>query len=310
MMEAASDRWITLRDGRRLGFAEYGDPQGRPLLYFHGFPASRLEAALTDAAAARLGLRVITIDRPGIGLSDFLAGRTIADWPQDVVELADALRLQRFAVLGVSGGGPYALACAAEIPSRLSAVGIVGGLGPVAAAESTVGMAALNRFFLCLFRHASWLGRPLFALVAKGIRRWPERFFAFFTATVPVADRKALDRPDIRRLFHASMREGFRQGARGAARELLLYSRPWNFAPAQIPAEVHLWHGELDVTVPAAMGRRLAATLPHCRARFLPEEGHFSLPLIHMEKILSTLAESDQPVGTGSRPNSPTYRHD
>lgn len=289
-MERASDQRITLRDGRSLGWAEYGDRQGRPLFYFHGFPACRLEAALTDRAAARLGIRVIAADRPGIGLSDYQHGRTLGDWPTDVGELADALGLQRFAVLGVSGGAPYALACAAKIPLRLAAVGTVGGLGPVAAGGRTAGMAALNRFFLFLFRRAPWLGQPLLSLLGAGIRRRPEWFFDLFTATVPAVDRMALVPPDIRPLFHASMREAFRQGARGAARELVLYSRPWDFDLAAIAVPVDLWHGELDVTVPDSMGEYLARTIPNCRSRFLDSEGHFSLPLKRMEEILRTLA--------------------
>jgi len=283
---------FTLRDGRILGFGEYGARQGRPLFYCHGFPASRLEAALTDAAAARRGIRVIAADRPGIGLSDFKPGRTLVEWPADVAELADALGLGSFGVLGVSGGGAYALACAAQIPERLSAVGIVGGLGPVAGAQDTAGMAALNRLFLFLFRYAPYLGRAFFHPLALSMRRWPRQLFALFTATVPAADREVLARPGIRPLFRASMREAARQGTRGLAHDLALYSRPWEFDPASIRAPIHLWHGELDVTVPAAMGRHLARSIPECRATFHPDEGHFSLPIRHMEQILRILAGS------------------
>jgi len=282
---------MRLPDGRLLGWAEYGARQGPPVLYVHGFPGSRLEARLTAAAAERLGLRVIAPDRPGIGLSHFQADRTLGDWPQDVSNLADALGLERFAILGVSGGAPYALACAAAMPGRLSAVGIVGGLGPVADAGSTTGMAALNRCFLYLFRRAPWLGRAFFHPLALAMRRWPRPLFALFTATVPEADRKVLDRPGIREFFHASLHEAARQGARGAAHDLYLYSHPWGFDPASIRAPIHLWHGELDVTVPVAMARHLARSIPKCRATFHPDEGHFSLPIRHMEQILRTLTE-------------------
>lgn len=288
-MENAGDRRITLRDGRALGWAEFGDRQGRPLFYFHGFPASRLEAALTDVAAARLGIRIIAPDRPGFGLSDVQPGRRLGDWPADVTQLADALGLPRFAVLGVSGGGPYALACAAKIPQRLTAVAIVGGLGPTMDAGSTTGMAALNRFFLSLFRHSQALGRPLLSLLGAGIRRRPELFFGLFTATVPHVDRTALMAPGIQPLFHASMREAFRQGSRGAACELALYARPWDFNLAAIALLVDLWHGELDVTVPPRMGELLSKGIPRCRRHTLAGEGHFSLPLQRMEDILRSL---------------------
>lgn len=288
-METAGSQRITLRDGRILGFAEYGDPRGRPLLYFHGFPASRLEAALTDEAAARLGIRVIAADRPGIGLSGFQPGRHIGDWPADVAELADALGLRRFAVLGVSGGGPYALACAAEIPERLSAVGLVGGLGPLDTPGAMQGMSALSRFYLRLFQMAPELGRAFFALAAQVARHSPERLFALFTANAPAPDREALARPEVRGLFLASLREAVLRGSRGGARELYLYTRPWGIDLDRIRVTVDLWHGRLDATVPAVMGENLARTLPGCRCRFLEGEGHFSLPLRRMEEILRTL---------------------
>jgi pimeloyl-ACP methyl ester carboxylesterase len=289
VMERTSSQRITLRDGRILGFAEYGDPQGRPLLYFHGFPASRLEAALTDEAAARLGIRVIAPDRPGIGLSDFQPGRRIGDWPADVADLAEALGLGRFAVLGVSGGGPYALACATEIPERLSAVGIVGGLGPLDAGAVMQGMSVLSRFYLGIFRHAPGAGEMLFALAAQIARRYPDRLFSLFTANVPAPDREALARPEIRNLFLASLNEAVRGGSRGGSRELYLYTRPWGLELASIKIAVDLWHGRLDATVPVVMGENLARSLPGCRSRFLPGEGHFSLPLNRMEEILRTL---------------------
>jgi len=288
-MDKARDREITLHDGRRLGFAEYGHPQGRPLFYFHGFPASRLEAALTDVAAERLGIRIIAPDRPGIGLSDFQPGRTLGDWPADVAELAESLGLERFAVLGVSGGGPYALACAAEIPARLTAVGIVGGLGPLDQAGATLGMSLLSRFFLQLFRRAPAVGRILFCLAAQFARHSPERLFALFTANAPAPDRKVLARPEVGSIFLASMGEAVRNGSRGGASELFLYTRPWGIDLVRIRATVDLWHGRLDATVPLPMGESLARAIPGCRSRFLPDEGHFSLPLNHMEEILRIL---------------------
>jgi len=121
------DTTIELRDGRALAYAEYGVSSGSVLLYFHGGADSRLEAKFLSMPAERAGIRLIGIDRPGMGRSTFKAGRRVVDWPDDVVELADALRIERFAVVGISGGGPYALACAYKIPDRLIACGIVGG---------------------------------------------------------------------------------------------------------------------------------------------------------------------------------------
>ena len=126
-MDARLEETVDLPDGRRLGFSEAGDSAGAPLLYFHGNPGSRLDFTSDryDEAFGAAGVRFIAADRPGFGLSDPKPGRGHADWPADVSRLADALGLDRFAVLGYSRGGRYALACAALIPERLTAVGVL-----------------------------------------------------------------------------------------------------------------------------------------------------------------------------------------
>ena len=122
---------VVLSDGRRLGYRATGAPDGDPLFYFHGFPGSRLEADLLCKEAGMGGWRVFAIDRPGIGLSDFMPGRTLHDWPRDVEEFANALRIDHFTVIGVSGGGPYAAITAWALKKRVRATGIVCGLGPL-----------------------------------------------------------------------------------------------------------------------------------------------------------------------------------
>ncbi len=123
-MEDRTGRTIRLRDGGRLGYAEWGDTDGRPLLYFHGWPGARVEGRLGAEVARAKGIRFIALDRPGMGLSDYQPRRTFVDWPIDVAELAAALGLDRFAVLGISGGGPYAAACAWKLSERLTGAGI------------------------------------------------------------------------------------------------------------------------------------------------------------------------------------------
>jgi len=127
--EFHTNKTIQLKDGRKLGYAEYGPPHGRPLLHFHGWPGSRLEARLVAENAARAGMRLIGIDWPGMGLSDFLPGRTILAWVDDVIELADVIELDRFAIEGISSGGVFAIACAYRIPQRLTACSIISGMG-------------------------------------------------------------------------------------------------------------------------------------------------------------------------------------
>ena len=169
------DRQIRLDDGRVLGVAEFGVADGAPLFYFHGFPGSRVEATLAEPAARELGLRVIAIDRPGFGRSDYLARRTIGDWPDDVAAVAERLGLERFAVVGVSGGGPYAAACAARLAPRLTAVGIVCGLGALDVPGACRGMLRLNRFVFFLSRRLPWLLSPIYSLVRAIAPRYPQR---------------------------------------------------------------------------------------------------------------------------------------
>lgn len=281
---------LTLRDGRRLGFAEYGPANGAPVLYFHGWPGSRLEPGVAESLQTQLGVRVIATDRPGYGLSSFQERRRIVDWVSDVSELADTLGLGRFAVLGVSGGGPYALACAAQIPDRLSGTGLVCSVGPLEAPGATHGMLAMNRRLLFLARKTPSLAR---ALARCGLRAFwnytREVLPKSVLAHLPEADRQLLASPDLRNALLANWREAFRTGTRGMAWDGCLYAGPWGFSLEEIRVPVGLWHGEADVIVPARMGRDCATWIPNCRAQFLPQEGHFSLPLNHLREILGGL---------------------
>ena len=287
-----TDATTTLTDGRRLGFAQMGDPRGQPLLYFHGFPGSRLEALLAHVAARRQGVRLIGVDRPGYGLSDPRPGRTLTDWPRDVTELASHLGLARFGVVGVSGGGPYALACAHEIPGRLTSVAVICGLGPLAPSEAEGDMGWLVRLGLRCYRRAPrWAGRA-YGVGGLLIRAWPELLVGRLASATSPPHRRALAAPKVRRILARSFREAHRQGATGPLDDLSLYARPWDFRPADIRAPVRLWHGERDGIVPVSMGRALARAIPGCRATFHPDEGHFSLLAAHAEVILAEVRDA------------------
>jgi pimeloyl-ACP methyl ester carboxylesterase len=281
---------LTLLDGRRLGYSEFGAPRGRPILYCHGFPGSRLDGRLAHDEALRLGVRMIAPDRPGYGLSDFQPNRRIADWPRDLAALADHLELNRFALLGISGGAPYAIACAGAIPERITAIGIVCGLGQADRSEFTVDMNRIARVSFAVARAAPALSRLMTRALAPVMRSNPWLTLRLLAARLPRPDLDVLSRPEVFGKFADSFREALRQGGRGVALDLTLYAQPWTTVVETIRVPGHLWHGEQDTTVPAAMGRRLAAALPDCRACFYPDEGHFSLPVQKLEEILATLA--------------------
>lgn len=279
----------TLTDGRRLAYAEVGDPAGAPVIYCHGFPASRLESRLVATAAERTGTRLIAPDRPGYGLSDWKAGRALPDFADDVAELADSLGLGRFRVLGVSGGGPYALALGSRLPERVEAVAVVCGLGPLSRPEALAAMRWPARLgFGTALRHPR-LNRFLFGLVLGRLMRLsPEITLALLTVGMPPADRRTLGRPEIRSEVCAALRESLRQGLRGPLLDMTLYTQTWPFDPAGIAAPVSFWHGEADATVPVCHAR-MAAVMPKADLRLLPDEGHFSLPVEHAEAILENL---------------------
>ena len=288
MAYSKPDNVLRLKDGRLLGYAEYGDPDGRPVFFFHGMPGSRLEAKLGDAAAQKLGVRLIAMDRPGYGLSDFKPRRTFLEWPDDVLELADALGIDRFAVGGVSGGGPYVAACALKIPDRLTAAGIISGVGPFQAPGATEGMSGQNRLVFGTARRLPWLMNVPYWLMGQAARRFPERSISLMMRSMPGPDQAVLARPEVKAIFAEDAAEAFRSGGRGTAWEAVIYARPWGFRLEDIGMEVHLWQGEEDVNVTPSMGRYQASAIPECRATFYPGEGHL-LIVDRIEEILGAL---------------------
>jgi pimeloyl-ACP methyl ester carboxylesterase len=279
---------LRLSDGRQLGYAEYGDPDGAPLLFFHGTPGSRRVARCADQAARRRRIRLIAPDRPGFGLSDLQPGRTLGAWPGDVIELADALAIGRFAVAGVSGGGAYAAACARRIGDRLRHAGIVSGMGPLDDPGLAAALPRRYRAGFALARRLPAALRGAFGLGRLGLRGAPGCVLAGVAASLPEVDRAIFARPAVRALLRDDALEALRQGARGAAQELLLFSRPWDFRLADIRMPVRLWHGEADAQVPVAIARRVAAAIPDCRASFIPGAGHLWI-LDHVDEILAAL---------------------
>jgi pimeloyl-ACP methyl ester carboxylesterase len=291
MAEIRADGILPLPGGRRLGYAGYGDPQGAPLFAFHGTPGSRLMLALADRPARRLGLRLIAPDRPGFGRSDFQTGRTFADWPDDVCVLADALGIERFAVVGISGGGPYAAACAWKIPHRLTSVGIVSGVGPLVGSGAAADLSRRHRAIFGLAARAPRLARHLMEAARLGWQRFPDRLFARLVAWTPPQDRAIITRPDVRACLIEGLIDAFRSGGRGVAHELVLFGCPWGFPLEEIRLPVRLWHGEADALVPPAMGQRVAGSIARCEASFVQGAGHYWV-FDHIEELLRAIGQT------------------
>jgi pimeloyl-ACP methyl ester carboxylesterase len=283
---------ITLSDGRMLGYDEYGPPDGAALFYFHGTPSSRLEWRMFggESLATRLHLRVIAMDRPGMGLSTFQRGRRLRDWPADVAALADALGIERFSVLGFSGGGPYAAVCALALPARLMSVAIVSGAGPFLEPGCAEGVNPTSRQFFDLCRNKPLRGRLLLRMMGFMARYAPSRLLTQSLSALPEADQVALQQPEVQHWYLRTLREAQRRGPRGAQQDTALMVGPWEFRPQEIAVPTHLWYGEADRETPIAMGRYLAAAIPQSRTHFYPGEGHLSVMVTHLQEILEALA--------------------
>jgi pimeloyl-ACP methyl ester carboxylesterase len=280
---------LRLPDGRLLGYAEYGDPAGRPLVFLHGWPGSRLAGAVLDEGARLSGVRVVAPDRPGFGLSSPHPDRSLIDYAQDVRALADTLEIDEFAVLGESGGGPYALACAHELDDRLRCVAVVCGLGPVGFPGATAGIAGKERLGYMIAQRAPLLAGLALVPVARCARRWPQQFSRITSWQLEEADRDALAGA-LGHLVAADFAEAFRQGGDGVGQDLALLFRPWPFDPSTIQVPVLFFHGGRDRTVSSAVARELAGTVPAARLHLTERDGHFSLLTRNAQQILEATA--------------------
>ena len=285
---------LQLPDGRTLGYAEYGDLQGNPLFYFHGWPSSRIEFAGLDgdAIAASLHTRVIAVDRPGFGLSSFQPRHRFTDWPQDVARLADHLGFVRFAVMGYSASSPYTLACAHALADRPTAVGVVSGVAqPFNAPGATKGMPTIMLWTTArIHPRLTWL---LFSVMKNSIANAPRDRLPQSAKQAMMAEADFAFIQEHPSAMAANMdagAEALRQGGLGPAEAGALYWKPWGFRLEDVRARVHVWHGEADVNAPfAAHGKVLAERLPNAVVQFYPGEGHISLIHKYLQTIVGTL---------------------
>jgi pimeloyl-ACP methyl ester carboxylesterase len=250
-----------------------------------------MEAMLLHDEAARQGIRVIAADRPGFGASDSLAQRRLSDWAEDIATLADALSIDQMGIIGLSGGGPYALACAHRLPHRISTVSLVCSLGSLAQAKNMRAMQWPLQFGFSTASAMPWMSNIWLGGLTQPFARYhPEAVFMMLLAAAPTVDQKVLSLPWVRRAVIASISESLRYGAAGASRDLALYTHAWDFDPASIKQMVHLWHSQADHIVPIEHGRWLASILPHCAYHEFDNEGHYSLWINQMDAILATAA--------------------
>lgn len=274
-------------DGGVIALEVVGDPDATPVLVCHGLADSRLAALWFRSAAEDLGLYLIVPDRPGMGGSGRRRLSRLSDWAGDARLILDALRVQEAALLGISGGGPFAAACAATIPDRVRSLMLVAALG--SPEWPTSGMAPGERLSLTLARHSPELGGWGLDRLAALARLRPELFLRLAATAQPAADIRALQVPGLRESFLTSFLEAFRGGSWGVAQDLRLLTQPWDFDLGAITAPTWVRHGDADTTVPVQHARCYAGTIPAAELRIYPGHGHFSL-LSHPQDVLATLA--------------------
>lgn len=269
---------LCLPDSRDLAFAEYGDPEGVPVIAFHGTPGSRLQLAPADAAARDAGVRLIVPDRPGYGHSTFARGRGLDDWPADVVAVADHLAVDRFAVLGISGGGPHALACASAVPNRVTAAGVVSSPSP----QSNGPLRWITAVPALVW--------AVVALLVVVMRRFPLAALGLARRWMPDADRRVVDDAGFRSYFIDAARRTSPTTARAVAQDVALFARDWRFSLHDIEVVVKIWHGADDRLVEPWNAEVLAKSIPGSSIAVVDDEGHL-LFAERADDILRELAE-------------------
>lgn len=272
-MPIKTNTYIINADNLKYGICEYGAPKGSPLFYFHGYSGSRIDGYIYnfDELGNDLNVRIIAIDRPGIGLTDYRQNSTLLSWPNDVYKVADALKIERFSILGISGGGPYALACAFIMNERLQKVFVISPMGPATYNRSLEGMAMLVPRQARNLRYMMAVGFML------GIKYFRWALKSALKGYLSDADIKYLSHHSREPYLMESVKENFRSGLKGYLNDSEIYGNDWGFKLLDIKREVNLWHGSTDRNVYIETAKHIAAEIPYCNAHWFEGEGHFSV---------------------------------
>lgn len=286
-------QYITLSSGRKLCYAEYGAENGLPLLYFHGWPSSRLQARTLDTLGKELGVTIYAPDRPGLGKSENQLNRRLHDISETVEDILTQLRItDKVHLLGVSGGGPYALATACALNDRVSSTSIVCGAPPLAEFKDNKGMNPTYRLLLQLRPVLPALLKPALPITKwVASKTYQEPPLSWFVKTLAPADQKIFLEDKATLFALDSFREALTENAPGLILDADAYSAPWNLDFTKISHPVHFWHGTADQNLPFHMAKELAAMVPKAIPHWIEGEGHYSLPIQHSRDILLSALE-------------------
>jgi pimeloyl-ACP methyl ester carboxylesterase len=269
---------VAVGDDRQIGFAEFGDPQGRAVFWLHGTPGARRQIPVEARVhAERERIRLIGIDRPGIGSSTPHQYQNVLAFADDMRTIADVLGIDEMAVIGLSGGGPYALACGAAMPDRVAVVGVLGGVAPTVGPEAISG--GLMSLGSAIAPFMPFIGLPL-RLAAVGliqlIRPVGSRAVDMYARVSPVGDRRLLARPEFKAMFLDDLLNGSRKQMAAPFADVVVFAKDWGFRLDQVKVPVRWWHGDKDHIIPFAHGQHVVALLPDAELYTLPGESHLA----------------------------------
>ncbi|AKS34166.1 alpha/beta fold hydrolase [Mycolicibacterium goodii] len=267
---------IAVGDDRRLGFAEFGDPQGRAVFWLHGTPGARRQIPTEARAfAEQNGVRLIGVDRPGIGSSMPHQYECVLDFAADLRTIADTLGIDRMAVIGLSGGGPYTLACAAAMPDRVVAAGVLGGVAPMVGPDAISSrLMELGAVVAPVLQVAAAPIRLAASGLIRLIRPVASPALEIYARLSPEGDRRMLARPEFKAMFLDDLLNGSRKQLAAPFYDIVVFERDWGFRLDEVKVPVRWWHGDHDHIVPFAHGRHVVSLLPEAKLTELPYESH------------------------------------
>ncbi len=267
-----------LANGRQLGVAEFGIPEGKPVFWFHGTPGARRQVPFAAREyALNNGLRIIGIERPGIGLSTPYLYPNVAAWGTDMEEFSDRLALDRFGLIGLSGGGPYVLATAHQLPKRVIAGAIFGGVAPTHGELAPAG--GLTAMGVPAEKILSFLHKPLgavFSHTIKALHPLADPIFDAIVKYVPGHETQMLSQPALRSMFLDDLLLGSKTGMQATLNDIILFARPWGFALENIHPPIHFWQGTIDPLVPVSHAETMARQIPNAAYSLCENEGHLA----------------------------------
>jgi len=283
--DEAGDGLVAINAHRCFSYRSLGAPGGKPLIALHGTPGSRLKFVAAHEAAKRRGIRLIAPDRWGYGATTAHDAPSLSAFADDICRFADKLGLETFDVLGVSGGGPFAVAVAATAPQRVTSLSLVAPVGPIAG-EPDDEITSFHRLcFGALSQRPTAIGAVFQAFRAM-LDISPDLGVRVAMLRIAAADRRILGRKDVTSHLGETFAAGLRPGVVGPVTDLGLFGTRWDIDVAQAHVPARMWLGSVDQNVPRSAARRLASRLPQCTLTELPGEGHLWVT-DHFEAVLS-----------------------